>query len=169
MGRSLGLQLSALKVSELRLIAYRNELIAAKLEFLLWGWNWVCAAMVQEWHDGRASKAEGLRGNPAIWTIEDWAKILGPCAREDGDYTFDNNSVKMTRAKEKTFAPLFKKSRSCKNGYQTTKYGDRMRRNVAMALMQILWPSRTTYMVTWKVGFVEHTVAGKSIHWARIL
>lgn len=89
-----GFWLSALKVPEFRLRAYRNKLIATKLDFLLWRWNWVCAAMVQEWHDERAPEAKGLRGNPAIWTIEDWTKILGPCAEEDGDYTFDSDSVK---------------------------------------------------------------------------
>ncbi|OAE33586.1 hypothetical protein AXG93_978s1000 [Marchantia polymorpha subsp. ruderalis] len=42
-------------------------------------------------------------------------------------------------------------------------------RNIAVALMQILWSLRTTYMVTWQVTFVEGAVAGKPIHWARIL
>ncbi|OAE27583.1 hypothetical protein AXG93_2779s1330 [Marchantia polymorpha subsp. ruderalis] len=50
--------------------------------------------MVQGWHDGRAPKAKGTCGNPAIWTIEDWTKVLGPCVGEDGDYTFDSDSVK---------------------------------------------------------------------------
>ncbi|OAE31106.1 hypothetical protein AXG93_576s1000 [Marchantia polymorpha subsp. ruderalis] len=50
--------------------------------------------MMQEWHDGRAPEAEVLRGNRASWTIKDWAKVFGPCAGEDGDYTFDNDSVK---------------------------------------------------------------------------
>lgn len=39
MRRALGLRLLALKVLEFGLRAYRKELIVAKLDFLLWGWN----------------------------------------------------------------------------------------------------------------------------------
>ncbi|OAE30251.1 hypothetical protein AXG93_2956s1010 [Marchantia polymorpha subsp. ruderalis] len=45
---------------------------------------------------------------------------MGRCAGEDGDLTFDSESVKVTRSEEKTDAALFKKSRTSKNGYQTT-------------------------------------------------
>lgn len=60
------------------------------------------------------------------------------CVGEDGDVTFDSESVKMTRAEEKKYTPLFKKPRSDKNGYRTTSYHDRLQRIVAVALMQIL-------------------------------
>lgn len=40
--------MTAVKVFEVGLWAYRNELIVAKLYFLLWSWNWICTAMVQE-------------------------------------------------------------------------------------------------------------------------
>ncbi|OAE35316.1 hypothetical protein AXG93_392s1650 [Marchantia polymorpha subsp. ruderalis] len=46
---------------------------------------------------------------------------------------------------------------------------DRKRRNVAVALLQILQPHRTTYMTSWQVGFVELALAGTPIHWVRIL
>lgn len=98
----------------------------------------MCAAMVQEWHEGRAPDAEGLHGNPSIWTIEDWAKVLVPCVEEDGDYTFDSDSVKVIHAEQKTFAQLIKKPISPKNEYRTTEYRDRMCRNVAVVLIQIL-------------------------------
>ncbi|OAE29001.1 hypothetical protein AXG93_3036s1280 [Marchantia polymorpha subsp. ruderalis] len=101
--------------------------------------------------------------------MEDWAKVLGPCVEEDGDFTFNNDSVKMTRAEENTYVSLFKKPRSSKNKYQTTGFRDWLRMNVAVALMQILWLSQTIYMTTWQVGFVMHTIAGKHIHWTHIL
>lgn len=126
-------------------------------------------AMVQEWHDGRTWEAERLCGNPSIWTIENCARVLKPCEGEDGDYTFDIDSVKVIHAKEKTFAPLFKKRHSRKNVYRTMKYCDWLRMNVAVTLMQILRPSQTTYMATWQVGLVERAVAGRHIHWACIL
>ncbi|OAE32090.1 hypothetical protein AXG93_2278s1710 [Marchantia polymorpha subsp. ruderalis] len=53
MRQSSELQLSALKVPEFGLRAYCNELVAVKLDFLLCGWNWICAAMMQKWHDAR--------------------------------------------------------------------------------------------------------------------
>ncbi|OAE19343.1 hypothetical protein AXG93_4134s1050 [Marchantia polymorpha subsp. ruderalis] len=84
-------------------------------------------AMVQEWHERRTPEAEGLRGNPAIWTVEYWAKVLAPCAEEDGDLTFENESVKVTHSKKKTFTQLFKKPHSRKNGYRTTEYPEQKR------------------------------------------
>lgn len=109
----------------------------------------------------RSPEAEELRGKPAIWTVEDWTKVLGQCTGEGEDFTFASESVKMNCAEEKTFAKLFKKPRSRKNGYRTTEYCDQMRRIVAVALIQILRSSRTTYMATWQVGIVERAVAGK--------
>lgn len=49
-----------LEGTKMELRAYRNELIAARLDFLLWGYNWVCVVMVQEWHDNLAPDAKGL-------------------------------------------------------------------------------------------------------------
>lgn len=37
----------ALKMPEVGLRAYRNKPIAASFDFLLWSWNWMCAAMVK--------------------------------------------------------------------------------------------------------------------------
>ncbi|OAE26885.1 hypothetical protein AXG93_3257s1010 [Marchantia polymorpha subsp. ruderalis] len=42
-------------------------------------------------------------------------------AGKDGDLTFDSESVKVTRVEEKTDAALFKKPRTSKIGYQTTR------------------------------------------------
>ncbi|OAE27653.1 hypothetical protein AXG93_3286s1000 [Marchantia polymorpha subsp. ruderalis] len=86
------IQLTALKVTEVGLQAYRNELILAKLEFLLWGWNWVCAAMVHEWYNDDTSKSNGYLEK---WLIWDWAKVLGYVVDEDGDLTFNSESVKV--------------------------------------------------------------------------
>ncbi|OAE20939.1 hypothetical protein AXG93_3256s1860 [Marchantia polymorpha subsp. ruderalis] len=70
---------------------------------------------------------------------------------------------------EASFGALFKHSKSSKNGYKTSDYKDCLRRNVAVALIQLLQPHRTTYMTSWQVGFVELALARASIHWARIL
>ncbi|OAE19090.1 hypothetical protein AXG93_2062s1010 [Marchantia polymorpha subsp. ruderalis] len=73
---------------------YINQLLVVKLNFLLWGWNWVCAAMVKEWHNGSALDDERLCDNPTIWIIKYWAKVLGQCVEKDEDYTFHSDSVK---------------------------------------------------------------------------
>lgn len=143
-----------MRVSEAGLRVYRGELILAKLDFLLRGWNWICAAIIQEWEDKDSPKPSGYRETPETWQIWDWAKVLRSCARDDGDLTFDCESVKLTRAEEKSYAALFKNPCTGKNGYRTIEYHDRFRKNMAMALMHILRPSRTTYMMAWQVVFV---------------
>ncbi|OAE31911.1 hypothetical protein AXG93_1776s1000 [Marchantia polymorpha subsp. ruderalis] len=120
MARSIQLQMVPLKVPQIGLRAFQDELMAVKLDFLLWRWNWVCPEMV-------------------------------------------------TKEEEISFGALFKNCKSSKNGYKTRDYKDRKRRNVVVALLQILQLHRTTYMTSWQVGFVELALAGTSIHWARIL
>lgn len=93
---------------------------------------------------------------------------MGSCAGNDGNLTFDSGSVKVTRAKEKSYAALFKNPRTGKTEYQTTGYHDCFRRNVAMTLMQILQFSRITYMMTWQARFVERVLRYNQIHLARI-
>ncbi|OAE19727.1 hypothetical protein AXG93_2958s1010 [Marchantia polymorpha subsp. ruderalis] len=103
-----------------------------------------------------------------LWGWNWTSKAIGRCADDDGDLTFDSESVRVTRDEERAYVALFKHPCSGKNGYRTVWYHDRLRRNVAMALMQILRPSRPTYMMTWHVGFVERALRGDRIHWARI-
>lgn len=95
--------------------------------------------------------------------------MLENCAGEDDDLTFDSKSVKVLRSEEKTYTALFKKPSTGKNGYWTTWYHDRLKTNVAVALMQILRSSRTIYMTTWQVGFVERALQVEPMHWARNL
>ncbi|OAE23066.1 hypothetical protein AXG93_1544s1000 [Marchantia polymorpha subsp. ruderalis] len=61
---------------------------------------------------------------------------------EDGFLLFDSESVKVTKDEEISFAALFKSEKSSKNGYRTRDYKDRYRRNVAVALLQLLRPPR---------------------------
>ncbi|OAE32888.1 hypothetical protein AXG93_3052s1180 [Marchantia polymorpha subsp. ruderalis] len=63
------------------------------------------------------------------------------------------------KEEESTFDALFKNRLSRKNGYRTCDYIDRKGRNVAMAIIQILQPHRTSYMA----------LAGTPIQRARIL
>ncbi|OAE30686.1 hypothetical protein AXG93_3991s1010 [Marchantia polymorpha subsp. ruderalis] len=80
---------------------------------------------------------------------------MGRCAGDDGDLTFDSESVQVTRDEEQAYVDMFKHPRTGKNGFCIVWYRDRMRRNIAMALMQILRPSRPTYMMTWQVKFIK--------------
>ncbi|OAE32390.1 hypothetical protein AXG93_3671s1090 [Marchantia polymorpha subsp. ruderalis] len=115
MARSTQQRMVLLKVPQIGLRAFQRELTLVRLNFLLWGWIWVCLEMV-------------------------------------------------TKEEEISFGALFKHSKSSKNGYKTCNYKDRLRRNVAVALLQILPPHRTTYMTSWQVGFVELALAGAPIH-----
>ncbi|OAE32872.1 hypothetical protein AXG93_3052s1020 [Marchantia polymorpha subsp. ruderalis] len=61
--------------------------------------------------DKNRHNGEELRGNPMLWTIEHWARVMGLCAGSDGNLMFKKDSVKITRAEEFTFGPLFKGQR----------------------------------------------------------
>ncbi|OAE33875.1 hypothetical protein AXG93_248s1000 [Marchantia polymorpha subsp. ruderalis] len=95
--------------------------------------------------------------------------VLGRCAGTDGHLLFDSESIKVTKETKISFAVLFKSSKSSKNGYKTRDYKDRYRRNVAVALLKLLQPHRTTYITSWQVAFVKLALIGAPIHWARIL
>lgn len=93
--------LIALKVHEMKLRAYRNELILAKLNFMLWEWNWICAAMVQKCTDRSAPETDRHQSNLNQWQIIDWKRVLGRYVGEDGNLTFDSESVKVMSPKRR--------------------------------------------------------------------
>ncbi|OAE21223.1 hypothetical protein AXG93_3833s1010 [Marchantia polymorpha subsp. ruderalis] len=163
------LQMIPLKLPPIGLRAFRHQLTAVKLDFLLWGWNWVCQDMVREWLKGKDQPTRGFRPHPERWEVCDWEQVLGRCAGEEGHLLFECESIKVTKEEEISFGAVFKNSKSSKNGYKTRDYKDRFRRNVAVALIQLLKPQRTTYMTSWQVAFVELVLAGALIHWAPIL
>ncbi|OAE24000.1 hypothetical protein AXG93_4541s1020 [Marchantia polymorpha subsp. ruderalis] len=169
MSKSTKLRMVPLKLPQIGLRAFQDRLIAVKLDFLLWGWNYVCPDMVREWQRERHQPTRGFRPHVDRWTVHDWGQVLGRCAGEDGFLLFDSESVKVSKAEEASFVELFKREKSTKNGYRTRDYRDRFRRNVAMALLQLLQPHRTTYITSWQVSFVELTLAGAPVHWSRIL
>ncbi|OAE31885.1 hypothetical protein AXG93_2834s1160 [Marchantia polymorpha subsp. ruderalis] len=74
--------------------------------------------------------------------------MLVRCAREEGHLLFEYKSVQVTKEEEISFGALFKNRKSSKNGYKTRDYKDRLRRNVAVALLQILQLHRITYMTS---------------------
>lgn len=82
---------------------------------------------------------------------------------------FKKDSVKIIREEYFTFAPLFKNARSGTNGWKTTDYKDLKRRAIALGIMHILRPQRTTYVTAWQVGFFKRDLKGEQIHWARII
>ncbi|OAE31506.1 hypothetical protein AXG93_537s1000 [Marchantia polymorpha subsp. ruderalis] len=49
MAKSIPLRMVSLRVPQVGLRAFQDELTAVKLNLLLWGCNWVCLAMVWEW------------------------------------------------------------------------------------------------------------------------
>ncbi|OAE28292.1 hypothetical protein AXG93_2507s1040 [Marchantia polymorpha subsp. ruderalis] len=74
------------------------------------------ASICKEIIDKNRHDDEDLRGNPLLWTIEHWARVMESCAGSDGDLMFEKDSVKITRAEEFTFGPLFKTGRLGTNG-----------------------------------------------------
>lgn len=109
-------KLVMLKVSYAELRPYRRELVELHLEFLLWDWNCVSATICKDMMDKNCNEGDDLRGNPMLWTINHWTKILRPCAGKYGVYMFEKESVKITREEEFTFAPFFKNAKSGTNG-----------------------------------------------------
>ncbi|OAE20262.1 hypothetical protein AXG93_1332s1000 [Marchantia polymorpha subsp. ruderalis] len=104
-----------------------------------------------------------------LWTIEHWTKVMGPCAGSDGDLLFDKNSVGLTRVEEFSYGPLFETGRQGTNGWKTVDYKDPKRRAIALGIMHILRPARTTYVTAWQVGFFERILKGQRVHWAMII
>ncbi|OAE29090.1 hypothetical protein AXG93_4008s1010 [Marchantia polymorpha subsp. ruderalis] len=169
MARSTELRMVPLKVPQIGLRTFQSELTAVKLDFLLWGWNWVCPEMVCKWLREKNQPPRGFQPHLEKWQVSNWEQVLGRCAGEEGHLLFECESVQVTKEEEISFGTLFKNSKSSKNGYKTRDYKDRLRRNLAVALLQILQPHRTPYMTSWQVEFVKLALAGAPIHWARIL
>ncbi|OAE18885.1 hypothetical protein AXG93_3022s1090 [Marchantia polymorpha subsp. ruderalis] len=88
------IKVSALKVPEVGLQAHCRDLILAKINFLLWDWNWASEAIVQEWYNNGLPKPPSYRGNLETGQIWDCKKVLERCADDDGDFTFDRESVR---------------------------------------------------------------------------
>lgn len=161
-------KLVPLKMPYEELRPFKRELSELRLEFLLWNWNCVSASICKEVMDKSTTEGQELRGNPMLWTIEYWTKVMGPCAGSDGDLLFEKNSVGLTRGEEFSYGPPFESGRQGTNGWKTVDYKDPKRRAVALAIMHILRPARTTYVTAWQVGFFVRIMKGQRVHWARI-
>ncbi|OAE27306.1 hypothetical protein AXG93_2817s1110 [Marchantia polymorpha subsp. ruderalis] len=94
----------------------------------------------------------GYRPHPERWQVSDWEQVLGRCEGKEGNLLFECESVHVSKEEEISFGALFKKCKSRKNGYKTRDYVDRKRKNVAVALLQILQPHRITYMTSWQAS-----------------
>lgn len=114
--------------------------------------------------DKNRNEGEDLQGNPMLWTIEHWTRVLESCARNIRDFMFKKDSVKITCAVEFTFAPLFKNARLGTNGWKTADNKDPMRRAIALEVMHILRLQRTTYVTAWQVGFFERVMKENRVH-----
>ncbi|OAE32150.1 hypothetical protein AXG93_2912s1400 [Marchantia polymorpha subsp. ruderalis] len=97
MSKATQLRMIPLKLPQIGLRAFQHELTAVKLDFLLWGWNYVCQDMVREWQKERDQPTRGFRPHVERWVIEDWEQVLGRCAGEDGHLLFDSESIKVTK------------------------------------------------------------------------
>ncbi|OAE29846.1 hypothetical protein AXG93_339s1040 [Marchantia polymorpha subsp. ruderalis] len=147
-------KLVSLKMPDAELRPYRRELIELHLDFLVWDWNCVSATICKEIIDKNRNKRDDLRGNPMLCTIDHWMRDLEPCAREDDDFMFEKNNVKIIRAEEFTLAPLFKNARSRTNEWKTTYYKDPKRRVITSVIMHILRLQRTNYVTAWQSAAV---------------
>ncbi|OAE33061.1 hypothetical protein AXG93_1913s1630 [Marchantia polymorpha subsp. ruderalis] len=103
----------------------------------------------------RDQPARGFRPHSERWEVSDWEQVLRRCTGEESHLLFECENVNVSKEEEASFVALFKHSKSSKNEYKTSDYKDRLRRNVAVALIQLLQPQRTTYITSWQVGFVE--------------
>lgn len=93
MARSNQLRMVPLKVPQIGLRAFQYELLAVKLDFVQWGWNWVCLKMVREWLREKNQPPRGYRPHPERWQVSDLEQVLGRCAGEEGDLLFECESV----------------------------------------------------------------------------
>ncbi|OAE24416.1 hypothetical protein AXG93_4530s1180 [Marchantia polymorpha subsp. ruderalis] len=58
-----------LRVTQIGLQAFQDELMAVKLDFLLWRWNWVCPAMVREWLREKNQPPRRYRPHQERWQV----------------------------------------------------------------------------------------------------
>lgn len=126
------------------------------------------AILCKEMMNNNWNERNNLQGNPMLWTLDHLTRVLRSCAGKDGDFMFEKESVKITRAKEFICAPLFKNPRSSTNGWRTAEYKDPKRCAIALGMTHILRPQRTTYVTAWQVGFFERALKGELIHWTKI-
>ncbi|OAE26916.1 hypothetical protein AXG93_694s1020 [Marchantia polymorpha subsp. ruderalis] len=119
MSRAPQLRMVSLKLPQIGLRAFQNELTAVRLDFLLCPHrrNWVCPEMVREWLRERNQPPRGFRSHPERWQVEHWEQVLGRCEGEQGDLLFDCESVQVTKEDEVSFGALFKTGKHSKNGY----------------------------------------------------
>lgn len=64
MAKSILLRIVPLRVPRVGLRAFQDELLAVKLDFLLWGWILVCTAMVRDWLREKNQPPRGYRPHP---------------------------------------------------------------------------------------------------------
>ncbi|OAE22796.1 hypothetical protein AXG93_2035s1800 [Marchantia polymorpha subsp. ruderalis] len=112
-------KLVPLKVPYEELRPFRRELSELPLEFLLWNWNCVSASICKEIVDKNKTEGGDLRGNPMLWTIEHWTRVMGRCASSDGDLVFEKSSVGLTRTEEFSYGPLFNFGRQAESNEGT--------------------------------------------------
>ncbi|OAE31263.1 hypothetical protein AXG93_1962s1200 [Marchantia polymorpha subsp. ruderalis] len=64
-----------LRVPQVGLQAFQDELMAVKLNFLQWGWNWMCPAMVREWLREKNQSPRGYQPHREKWQVSDWEQV----------------------------------------------------------------------------------------------
>ncbi|OAE31204.1 hypothetical protein AXG93_4240s1030 [Marchantia polymorpha subsp. ruderalis] len=86
---------------------------------------------------------------------------MGSLEGSDGDLLFEKSSVGLTRIEEFSYGSLFGCGRQGTNGWKTADYQDPKGRAIALGIMHILRPQRTTYVTAWQVGFFERVLQGQ--------
>lgn len=161
-------RVKTLKVLEVELRAFQTKLIKYHLGFLLWSWSYIYVAGITEWLEKLDDNAEELRRRSKNWKIKHWTQVLGDATRSPEDLVFDSTGMRVTAAEEKSFVTLFSSRRSMKNGWKTTNYVDLFRQRIALSLMQLFRPVRTTYLALWQIAFIEHVMKRERVWWAKI-
>ncbi|OAE23876.1 hypothetical protein AXG93_3001s1050 [Marchantia polymorpha subsp. ruderalis] len=84
MGKSAIMRMIPLRVPQIRLRAFQDELQAVKLNFLMWGWNWVCLAMVKEWQRKKGQKSREYQPHPGNINRTRSCHLATSCNLQDG-------------------------------------------------------------------------------------
>ncbi|OAE33099.1 hypothetical protein AXG93_1913s2010 [Marchantia polymorpha subsp. ruderalis] len=87
--------------------------------------------------DKNQTKGVELRGNPMLWRIEHWTKMMGPCAGSDGDLLFEKSSVRLTRIEEFSYGPLFSFGRKGTNRKLRTRARPKKRANQELVATEV--------------------------------
>ncbi|KAL3695772.1 hypothetical protein R1sor_009848 [Riccia sorocarpa] len=109
-----------------------------------------------------------LRANFDEWKLQHWEAVLGPSRGIPGGHTFDTK-FKINNANRARIANKFAAKKSKTNGFPVQFLKDPFERTVAITIMALFRPYRTTYMTAHQVVLLEHMLSPTGrVDWAEI-